>query len=389
MNHRDFEKSPAGRVIKAGLGNAAYWAFVPNPLPANLSPEWELTRLLSDADRAVSELGGLGRTLPNPSLLVSPFLRREAVLSSRIEGTQSDITDLYFYEAGQLALPGMEKSASHEADVHEVFNYVRALEYGLERLENLPASLRLLREIHALLLKGVRGEYATPGEFRTRQNWIGGATINEAVYVPPPVAEMTSALAAFENYLHAQNDEYPPLIRLAFIHYQFEAIHPFVDGNGRIGRLLLSLMLVHWNLLPLPLLYLSAYFESHRQEYYAHLLAISQRCAWREWVIFFLNGVTQQAQDTQRRVKQIQDLQSEWDTELQKNHVTALTLGAAHALIETPILSANLLVKKLDISHQGAMKILRKLEFLGLVKEITERKRDRLYFSPAIMEILT
>jgi len=388
MNHKGFENSPAGRTIKAGQGNAAYWAFVPNPLPPDLSADWEISRLLSEADRALSELGGLGRTLPNPSLLVSPFLRREAVLSSRIEGTQSDIADLYFYEAGQLALPGMEKSAASEADAREVFNYVRALEYGLKRLDKFPVSLRLLREIHGRLMSSVRGGHAAPGEFRTRQNWIGGTTINEAIYVPPPVPEMDTALASFENYLHTQDDAYPPLIRLAFIHYQFEAIHPFVDGNGRIGRLLLSLLLVNWNLLPLPLLYLSAYFESHRQAYYDHLLAISQRGAWREWVAFFLNGVAQQSQDTLKRAKQIQDLQAAWESELQKKRVSALTLGAARTLFEMPILSANLLVERLKITHQAAMNILRRLESLGILKEITERKRDRLYVAPAIMKLL-
>lgn len=388
MNPEDFENSPAGRVIKTGQGNEAYWAFVPNPLPPDLLADWELTRLLSEADRALSELGGLGRTLPNPSLLVSPFLRREAVLSSRIEGTQSDITDLYFYEAGQLALPGMEKSPASEADVREVFNYVRALEYGLKRLSKLPVSLRLLREIHARLMEGARGEYAVPGEFRTRQNWIGGATINEAVYVPPPTSEMKTALAGFENYLHTKDDAYPPLIRLAFIHYQFEAIHPFVDGNGRIGRLLLSLLLVNWNLLPLPLLYLSAYFESHRQGYYDHLLAISQRGAWREWVTFFLHGVAYQSQDTLKRAKQMQDLQAAWENELQKKRVSVLTLGAAHTLFEMPILSANLLAERFKITHQAAMNILRRLEALDILKEMTERKRDRLYVAPAIMKLL-
>ena len=245
MNPDDFRTSTSGRVIRVGQGQSAYWAFVPNPLPPPLTLDTALIRWLSEADRALGELAGLGRALPNPHLLISPFIRREAVLSSRIEGTQADLADLYAFEAGQLALPGF-KPAPSEADVREVANYVRALEYGLERLSTLPVSLRLIREVHARLMEGVRGESATPGEFRRTQNWIGapGCTLNEATYVPPPVEEMHAALDAFEKYLHTE-DELPPLVRLALIHYQFEAIHPFVDGNGRIGRLLLSLLLVH------------------------------------------------------------------------------------------------------------------------------------------------
>jgi Fic family protein len=387
MNPDDF-KQPAGKLMRVGQGKTAYWAFVPNSLPPTLPADWELTHLLSDADRALSELGGLGRTLRNPSLLVSPFLRREAVLSSRIEGTQSDITDLYFYEAGRLALPGMEKDTAGEADVREVFNYVRALEYGLKRLSKLPASLRLLREIHARLMEGVRGEHATPGEFRDRQNWIGGATINEAVYVPPPVAEMKNSLAAFESYLHKTDDAYPPLIRLALVHYQFEAIHPFVDGNGRIGRLLLPLLLVNWNLLPLPLLYLSAFFESHRQAYYDLLLAISQRGAWREWVTFFLNGVAHQSRDAVTRAKRLQDLQMKWRTRLQQERVTGLALGLADMLFESPVLSAEDVRKRFNVSHPAAMNALRRFSDLGFLREVTGKDRYRRYMADAIFEIV-
>jgi Fic family protein len=224
--------------------------------------------------------------MPNPHLLIGPFMRREAVLSSRIEGTQADIVDLYAYEVGQLPLPGMELPPS-EGDVREVLNYVHALEYGLERLNTLPVSLRLIRELHDRLLTGVRGEHATPGEFRRRQNWIGrpGCTLNEATFVPPPVPQMRNALDAFEKYLNS-GDLHPPLVRLALAHYQFEAIHPFVDGNGRIGRLLISLLLVQWDLMPLPLLYLSAFFHRHRQDYYERLMAVSERDAWRDWILF-------------------------------------------------------------------------------------------------------
>ena len=236
MNLDQFAGSPSGRLLKAGQGEAAYWAFVPNPLPPMLELDLPLVQALSAADRALGELAGLGRNMPNPHLLIHPFIRREAVLSSRIEGTQADIADLYAYEAGQLLLPGISPRPS-AGDVREVLNYVHALEYGLERIKEFPLSLRLLRELHERLMTGVRGEHLTPGEFRRSQNWIGGfgVGLTDAAYVPPPVEEMQQALAALETYLHSDL-AYPPLLQLGMIHYQFEAIHPFLDGNGRIGR---------------------------------------------------------------------------------------------------------------------------------------------------------
>jgi Fic family protein len=347
-----------------------------------------LIRSLSEADRAIGELAGLGRTMPNPHLLIRPFLRREAVLSSRIEGTQADITELYAYEARQLALPGLQPHPS-DADVREVYNYVRALEYGLERVKTLPVSLRLLRELHARLMEGVRGEEATPGEFRRSQNWIGppGCTLNEAIFVPPPVEQMHEALDAFEKYLHAKND-YPPLVRLALIHYQFEAIHPFLDGNGRIGRLLISLLLVHWDLLPLPLLYLSAFFERHRAAYYDLLLKVSEAGAWKDWVLFFLQGVAEQARDAIVRAKRLQDLQLKWRQMLQRERISGLALRLIDELFFSPILSPVEVSKRFDISHQAAMKGLRRLEELQILQEITGKQRNRLYAALDVLALL-
>ena len=218
-----FRDSPSGRAVRTPAG---YWAFVPNPLPPAFSWTPTLVAALSEADRALGELAGLGRALPNPHLLIRPFVRREAVLSSRIEGTQASLSDLYAYEAVQLAL------FEPTPDVREVYNYVRALEYGLDRLRDLPLSLRLIREIHARLMEGVRGERQTPGEFRRSQNWIGpaGSTPESAPFVPPPVLEMQDALDSFEHFLHSAS-VLPRLVSLGFIHYQFEAIHPFLDGN--------------------------------------------------------------------------------------------------------------------------------------------------------------
>jgi Fic family protein len=385
MNPEEVTK-PAGKLLRVGQGQAAYSAFVPAPLPAKVEWDEGLIQVLSNADRALGELAGLGRSLPNPHLLIGPFLRREAVLSSRIEGTRTDITDLYVYEAGQLPLPGM---GSPESDVREVFNYVRALEYGLERLHELPVSLRLIREIHGKLMEGVRGGKADPGEFRHTQNWIGppGCTLNEATYVPPPVDEMKAALGALEIYLHEGNQA-PPLVRLACIHYQFEAIHPFIDGNGRIGRLLLALLLVHWNLLPLPLLYLSAYFERNRQQYYDLLLRVSQESAWKEWLEFFLHGVAEQARDAVIRARKLQDLRSLFQERLLSVYRSSQTLEVADLLFDEPVISALRIVKQLGCSHQSAMQSLRRLEKLDIIRQKTEGKRNRLYFAQDIFSVL-
>jgi Fic family protein len=388
MDPKNF-KQAAGKLIQVGKGNLSYWAFVPNPLPPQITWNTSLVQELSKADRALGELAGLGRTIPNPYLFLQPFLRREAVLSSRIEGTQTDIAGLYAYEiVGQIALPGM-KNPPPESDVREVLNYVRALEYGLQRLNNLPVSLRLMRELHGHLMNGVRGELATPGEFRTSQNWIGepGCTLNEASFVPPPIEEMQKSLSDFENYLY-QDDQNPLLIKLALIHYQFEAIHPFIDGNGRIGRLLLVLLLMTWDILPMPLLYLSAYFERNRQKYYDLLMAVSQRNSWDEWLIFFLRGIQEQAYDAVDRAKKLQDLQIEWKQILQKEHSSRIVLSIVDFLFEQPIFTPKSIVDHLKISHQAVMKSLSKLEELKFIAELSGRQRNRVYCAIRVMQIV-
>ncbi|RJR37183.1 MAG: Fic family protein [Deltaproteobacteria bacterium] len=390
MNPERLRKSPSGRLLQVGQGDAAYWSFIPAPLPPALPWEAELVRRLSDADRALGELAGLGRTLPNPHLLIAPFIRREAVLSSRIEGTQTDLTDLYAYEAGQLPLFTGVKPSPPETDIKEVGNYVRAMEYGLERLHTLPVSLRFMRELHARLMEGVRGERATPGEFRRSQNWIGrpGCTILEAEFVPPPVPEMQEALDSFEKYLYAV-DAYPPLIRLAFIHYQFETIHPFLDGNGRIGRLLSSLLLVSWDLLPLPLLYLSAFFEAHRQAYYDLLLAVSEKGAWSEWVRFFLEGVAEQARDAGARAKRLQDLQGEWRERLARNRSPGLLFRLADSLFEAPILTIPQARRLLEISYPSAKATVEKLKTAEILQQVGESPAGKIYAASEILKIIT
>jgi Fic family protein len=366
----------------------AFWAFVPNRLPPAIEFDLELARLQSEADRAVGELAGLGGNLINPRLLIGPLMRREAVLSSRIEGTQTGVAGLYAFEAGQLPLPGIVPSAT---DAREVLNYVRALEYGIERLKTLPVSLRLMGELHAKLMEGARGEHMLIGQFRQHQNLIGrpGDGYAEASYVPPPVAEMKAALGDLETYLHQQQDDYSPLVRLAFIHYQFEAIHPFMDGNGRIGRLLLALLLVEWKLLPLPLLYLSAYFERDRDAYYAGLSAVSGRGAWREWVAYVLSGVRDQARDAVALVRGLTDLREEWRKRLAPGARSAAPLQLADQLFETPIVTIPRVAERLNIQYPSAKRAVEKLLEAGILTLDPGSVYDKTYRAQEIIRVVS
>jgi Fic family protein len=305
------------------------------------------------------------------------------VLSSRIEGTQASLSDLYAYEAVQLSL------FESPPDVREVFNYVKALEYGLERLETLPLSLRLLREIHAELMTGVRGEYQTPGEFRRSSNWIGppGSNLNTAPFVPPAVDEMQTALDAFEKYLYAA-PYWPPLIRLGLIHYQFEAIHPFLDGNGRMGRLLITLLLVSWKLLPSPLLYLSAYIEANRQSYYDLLLAVSQRGDWAAWLLFFLQGVASQSLDAVVRAERLQTLRESYRRQLQQQRASSKLLQTIDMLFVRPVVTVQQLEETLAVSFATAGKYVNQLQAQGILREITGQARNRIFLAEAILHAI-
>lgn len=388
MDLERFRSSPSGRVVQIGQGAVAYWAYLPNPLPPRFDWDTELVTALSAADRALGQLAGLGRALSNPHLLIRPFIRREAVLSSRIEGTQTDLPLLYAYEAGQMLLPGLEPIPP-EADTREVLNYVHALEYGLERLNTLPVSLRLLREVHERLMTGVRGGQATPGEFRRSQNWIGppGSTLSDATFVPPPPTELMDILGTFELYLHA-DDVLPPLVRLALIHYQFEAIHPFLDGNGRVGRLLIILLLVHWEMLPLPLLYLSAYFERRRSEYYRLLLDVSANGAWRDWLLFFLTGVAEQAIDAVQRARQLQDLQTDWQTRVGQARASANLMRLVNLLFETPVLSISDVAKALNVSYMTGQRLVERLVGEGILATLDDRTYGKSFVAQEVFVIL-
>jgi Fic family protein len=376
MEPERFERSNAGKVIRAPAG---YRAFVPNPLPPAIRFDTELIGALSAADRALGELSGLGRTLPNPHLLIRPFIRREAVISSMIEGTQASLSDLFYFEA-------TGREPENRSDVREVANYVIALEYGLKRLESLPISLRLIRELHELLMKEVRGAKQAPGEFRRSQNWIGppGCSLKDAVFIPPPPDEMMAALDVFEKYLHQETGQ-PPLIRLACIHYQFEAIHPFLDGNGRIGRLLLTFLLCQWKLLPQPLLYMSAFFEKHRRDYYQLLLAVSQEGRWEEWLRFFLAGVTGMSNDAISRIYRLQQLHQSYRRRFQETRASSKLLALIDLILERPLVSVTTAKEQLNVSYNAAGKYINQLAEAGILSEITGRARYRYYAAGEIL----
>jgi Fic family protein len=354
-------------------------AFYPAPLPRRVPLSAELLLLLDEATGAVHRLGGVGRLVPNPHLLIGPYLRLEAVLSSRIEGTKTDIPQLLRFEAGQVSPP------DEADDAQEVANYVVAMEHGLARLrDGFPMSVRLLREMHGLLLAGVRGQRRSPGELRSSPNWIGGSTLDNAIFVPPPPDALVDVLSDWERFLHER--ELPLLVQLALAHYQFEVIHPFLDGNGRIGRLVIPLMLVLRGALPQPLLYLSAFFDQYRSEYYDHLLGTSQRGDLEPWLTFFLRGVRQQARDAEERTVRLVELQHELRDELLGEGRTNSVIRLAEYLFATPIVTANRVRDVLGVTRPTAQAAIDALVERGDLVEVTGRERGRVYQAPRIFE---
>ncbi|PCI37562.1 MAG: cell filamentation protein Fic [Elusimicrobia bacterium] len=375
------QKAPPGRWVRCPRGVRAY---VPNPLPPKLIWSPRLVRALSDADRMIGRLAGEGRRLLNPHLLMRPFIRREAVLSSRIEGTQATLGELLEAEAGGA----VERSPD---DLREVGNYVAALEYGMKRLKKLPLSLRLVRELHARLMKGVRGDRATPGAFRRSQNWIGtpGCTLNDASYIPPPPTELMDCLGSWEEFLH--EGSMPALVQAGLAHYQFEAIHPFLDGNGRVGRLMITLFLVEREILPTPLLYLSAFFEATRRDYYDLLAGVSERGDWETWLIYFLNGVARQSEDAFGRAERINGLLERWRMEVSRisfGRPTEVPRRLVDLLAANPFITIKRAAKQLRVAFTTAQRGMDKLEKLGIVARTTRAKRDRVYSAQGILNIL-
>lgn len=377
MDAELFKNSSAGKVIKTTEG---YWAFGPNPLPPELEWDTGLSNLISQASHFLGTLVGLGETLPNPHLLIYPFIRREAVLSSRIEGTVSSLSDLFLFEATQI-----EK----QKDVREVHNYVSALEYGIRRLKEVPLDLQLISELHGILMKDVRGSRANPGEFREKQNWIGlpGQRVNEAIYVPPPPREMRKALNQLEKPLCSE-ESIPPLIKAALLHYQFEAIHPFLDGNGRMGRLLIILYIHQQSLLPKPLLYLSAFFEEYRLEYYKHLLQVSQQGAWRPWIEFFLRGVISQSQDAVNRSRLLVNLQQDYRREILAKHLSPTAGQVLDLIFMRPVINVNSASKALNLTFPAVSKAIKQLEDVQILEEMTGAKRNKVYVAQEILKVL-
>jgi len=379
VRREDFAANAPGRLIIAPEGHLAY---VPDPLP----PDLELTRgtinRLAEAERAIGELRGVGRRgLPNPHLLINSFIRQEAVLSSRIEGTTANLQQLLEFEAASRDEPD-------PPDVHEVANYVAALELGLSLLDRMPVSLRLIRAVHERLMEDVRDQEQRPGEFRHVPTLIGhrGATPETARFVPPPVREMLAALHDLERYFGERRDDLPFLIQLALVHYQFEAIHPFMDGNGRVGRLLIALQLQ--DLLPQPLLYLSGYFEQHRGAYLALLRDVSRSGAWLAWIDFFLQGIAEQATATTTRSNLLLDLMAvyqQWAYSVSRSGNLALV---AEFLFERPVVSIADIQKRLGVTPRAANQLIQRFVDRGTLVEITGRQRNRRFAAREIMKIV-
>lgn len=371
----------AGRYIAQPGGFAA---FVPAPFPpSDLRIKPSLVDLLEQATLALGKLVGSTEILPDPDLFVMMYVRREAVLSSQIEGTEASLVDLLEYEARM-------GKAQQRIDVKEISNYVSALRYGLERVKELPLSLRLIQEIHGQLMEGVRGgePAKTPGEFRRSQNWVGGPSPETARYVPPPAPEMKTALDQFERFLH-RDDDLPFLVKVGLAHAQFESIHPFLDGNGRIGRLLITFLLAHHGVLRDPLLYLSIFFKQHRQEYYDRLQYVRDRGEWEEWLAFFLEGVatvSDQATKTAREIVQLRE-----DKRQQINDELGRRSGNAQILLEDlfrhPYVNVKIVERATDLSQPAANALVNAMEEIGILREITGKKTYRIFAFAEYMEL--
>ncbi|HSU93713.1 MAG TPA: Fic family protein [Gemmatimonadaceae bacterium] len=374
----------AGRVEIQQGGKEGYGAFIPARLPPSpaVTLNGELQTLLERASRALGRLDGISLLLPDPRLFLHMYVRKEAVLSSQIEGTQSSLSDLLLFENNEIPDVGID-------DVREVSNYTAAMEYGLERLRNgFPLSLRLIREIHGILMENARGGDKTPGEFRRSQNWIGGSRPGDARFVPPPPHELKASLDNLEKFLHAQNSV-PLLVKAGLAHAQFETIHPFLDGNGRIGRLLITFLLCAEGALTQPLLYLSLYLKEHRDEYYESLQRMRTEGDWEGWLKFYLRGVESvalQATSTARNIVQLLEADRQRIQGIGKGASSALRV---HELLkERPILSIASTVGALKMTKPTAASAMENLQALNIVREESGRRRDRYYVYRRYINVL-
>ncbi len=371
-----------GKHVKcSAAGGEHYTAYVPQNLPPVPSLEMDdLYPLLDQASTAIGRLDGMSMVLPDPSLFLYMYIRKEAVLSSQIEGTQSSLSDLLLFETEEA--PGAPLD-----DVTEVSCYVSAMNYGLERLKDFPMSLRLIREIHAQLMNNARGGNKMPGEFRTSQNWIGGSRPGNARFVPPPPEQLMESLSAFEIFLHDEKVKLPALVKAALAHVQFETIHPFLDGNGRLGRLLITFILCMEGVLKEPLLYLSLYFKANRQEYYDHLQSVRETGDWESWIKFFLTGVIDTAtQATETAQAIIALFNTDRATIEASGKSTAGVLSVHQFLQRHPITNTTKIKEGCNVSLPTVLRSLTTLEALGIVREITGKERNKIF---AYQEYLT
>lgn len=364
----------SGRYVRQERG---YSAFVPNPLPPTPPIEFdmEMQALLSKADRALGRLDGSIQTLPDPDLFVYMYVRKEAVLSSQIEGTQSSLNDVLEAEAVVF-------DPERPDDVGEVINYVNAMNHGLERLPNLPISARLIREIHEQLLRNVRGQERNPGEFRVSQNWIGpaGCTINDATFVPPPEHEVPAHIGDLENYIHAEHPV-PVLVKIGMIHAQFETIHPFLDGNGRVGRLLITLLLVENEVLLRPVLYLSHFFKQNRLRYYELLQAVRTHGDWESWLKFFLEGIASVSNEATETARAIVELRERHRRSINDELGRAAGNGARilERLYERPFVTVSQVANFLGVTYPPANELVRRFTEIGILQEVTGQERYRIF----------
>lgn len=373
-----------GRFVETAVGGERVKAFVPPPLPPN--PPLEITGLLtrlSAAERALGRLDGVSILLPNKELFLYMYVRKEAVLSSQIEGTQSTLSDLLRFETEAI-------SGEPVDDIREVSNYVDAMMFGLERMRQLPLSLRLIREMHQRLLDSGRGGRRSPGEFRTSQNWIGGTRPGNAMFVPPPANEVMTCLGDWERFIHEETPSIPPLIKAGLIHVQFETIHPFLDGNGRLGRLLITLFLCATGVLQQPLLYLSLYFKSRRPDYYRLLQEVREYGTWEAWLEFFLDGVAEtadQAFETANRIARL--FHDDRERIVRESERTGSVLQIHEIMRTSPYLTAASAAKPSGLTVPTVNAALDQLQRLGVVEEATGRRRGRVFVYRAYMDILS
>ena len=379
-----------GRYLQRKTGDEEYASFVPAPLPPREPPlvlDDRARELLRDAEQKLARLDLAGEMVPSLQWFIYGFVRKEAVVSSQIEGTQATLIDLLAYEAG--ASP--ERQERGDADVREVCNYLDAVLYARKQLaksDGLPISMRLLNEAHRRLMKGVRGADKQPGEVRRSQNWVGGTRPGNAAFVPPPPEELATCLSDLEKYIHS-TDTFPPLVRAGLAHVQFETIHPYLDGNGRIGRLLVALLLEHWKLLPAPLLYLSLYFKRHRAEYYRRLDAVRRDGDWEGWTTFFLEGVSTIAEEAVGTARELFELVNRHRAKLlAAKKATVMAVRLLDHLPEHPIITIHRSAKLLKSTLPTTTKAVGVLEELGILVETTGRRRDRAYSYKAYLDRL-